>query len=134
METMRLPGRTWRCVRQLLLLASLVGATSAWAADEPHNKVRFNLPSDEFPKAILEFYRQSKIEVLFLSKDELSAIHTNPALGEYDPPQAPDIMLQGTGLIYNFATDHSVSIKQILPAEELPPAPKKPEHHLAAVP
>lgn len=134
METVRLPRRTWRCLRQLLLLASLVGATSAWAADEPHNKVRFNLPSDEFPKAILEFYRQSKIEVLFLSKDELSAIHTHPVLGEYEPAQALDIMLQGTGLIYNFATDHSVSIKQILPAEEPPPAPKKPERHVAATP
>ena len=135
METVRLPGRTWRCVRQLLLLASLVGATSTWAADEPHNKVRFNLPSDEFPKAILEFYRQSKIEVLFLSKDELSAIHTHPVTGEYEPGQALDIMLQGTGLIYHFATDHSVSIKQILPPEEpLPPPPKKPEHHLAAIP
>ena len=133
---MRLSGRTWRCVRQLLLLASLAGATNAWAADEPHNKVKFNLPSDEFPKAILEFYRQSKIEVLFLSKDELSAIHTHPVLGEYEPAQALDIMLQGTGLIYNFATNHSVSIKQILPAEEppQPPAPKKPEHHLASIP
>ena len=131
---MRLPRRTWRCVRQLLLLASLVGATSAWAADEPHNKVRFNLPSDEFPKAILEFYRQSKIEVLFLSKDELSAIHTHPVLGEYEPAQALDIMLQGTGLIYNFATDHSVSIKQILPAEGPPPAPKKSERRVAATP
>ena len=133
---MRLPGRTWRCVRRLLLLASLVGTTSVWAAEAPHNKVRFNLPSDEFPKAILEFYRQSRIEVLFLSKDALSAIHTHPVIGEYEPGQALDIMLQGTGLIYNFATDHSVSIKQILPAEEpQPPAPKKTvEHHLAAVP
>ena len=123
-------------MRRLLLLASLVGTTSVWAAEAPHNKVRFNLPSDEFPKAILEFYRQSRIEVLFLSKDALSAIHTHPVIGEYEPGQALDIMLQGTGLIYNFATDHSVSIKQILPAEEpQPPAPKKPaEHHLAAVP
>jgi iron complex outermembrane recepter protein len=137
METMRLPGRTWRCVRQLLLLASLAGTTGAWAVEAPHNKVKFNLPSDEFPKAILEFYRQSKIEVLFLSKDALSAIHTHPVVGEYEPGQALDIMLEGTGLVYNFATDHSVSIKQIQPpAEEQlpPPPPKKTEHHLAAVP
>lgn len=132
---MRVPGRTWRCVRQLLLLASLVGASSAWAGEEPHNKVRFNLPSDEFPKAILEFYRQSRIEVLFLSKDELSAIHTHPVMGEYEPAQALDIMLQGTGLIYHFATDHSVSIKQIFPPEPpRAPPPKKPVHHLSATP
>ena len=126
---MRLPGRTWRC---LLLLASMVGSTSVWAVDGPHNKVKFNLASDEFPKAILEFYRQSKIEVLFLSKESLSFIHTQPVVGEYDPGEALDLMLRGTGLIYNFATDHSVSIKQILPPDDLPPQPKKVERHIAA--
>ena len=132
---MRLPGRTWRCVRRLLWLASLVGTTSVWAVEPPHNKVHFNLPADEFPKAILNFYRQSSVEVLFLSKDELSAIHTHPVVGEYEPGQALDIMLQGTGLIYNFATDHSVSIKDTRTTEEqAPPPPKKPEHHLAAAP
>ena len=126
---MRLPGRTWRC---LLLLASMVGSTSVWAVDGPHNKVKFNLASDEFPKAILEFYRQSKIEALFLSKESLSFIHTQPVVGEYDPGEALDLMLRGTGLIYNFATDHSVSIKQILPPDDLPPQPKKVERHIAA--
>ena len=132
-DTMRLRGRTLRCLHGLLLLASMVGTTSVWA-DGPHNKVKFNLASDEFPKAIIEFYRQSKIEVLFLSKDSLNAIHTQPVIGEYAPSEALDIMLRGTGLVYNFATDHSVSIKQIPPSADPPPLPKKPEHHLAAAP
>jgi iron complex outermembrane recepter protein len=129
---MRLPGRTWRCLQRLVLLASVLGTTSVWA-DESNNKLTFNLPSDEFPTAILEFYRQSKIEVLFLSKDSLNAIHTHPVVGEFTPREALDIMLRDTGLIYNFATEHSVSIKQ-LPPPELPPAPKKPERKLVSAP
>jgi len=132
-EIMRRAGRTLRCLRRLLLLASVLGTSSVWG-DESHKKVYFNLPSDEFPTAILEFYRQSKIEVLFLAKDSLSAIHTQPVVGEYEPREALDIMLRGTGLVYNFATEHSVSIKQLPPPEPLPPPPKKIEHHLAMGP
>ena len=120
-----------RCLQRLVLLASLFIAPGAWA-DEPHNKVKFDLASDEFPKAILEFYRQSKIEVLFLADDSLNLIHTKPVIGEYEPREALDIMLRGTGLVYNFATDHSVSIKQILPADE-PPPPRKIEARRAPV-
>jgi len=122
-----------RGLQRLLLLASVLGSPRIWA-DEAHNKVSFNLPSGEFPEVILEFYRQSKIEVLFLAKDSLSAIHTQPVVGEYEPREALDIMLRGTGLVYNFATEHSVSIKQLPPPEEPPPPPKKIEHHGASGP
>ena len=130
---MRWVRRTLRCLQRLVLLASVIGATTVWA-DESNNKLKFNLPSDEFPSAILEFYRQSKIEVLFLSKDSLNAIHTHPVVGEYTPREALDIMLRGTGLVYNFATEHSVSIKQLPPSLEPPPPPKKPERKVATTP
>lgn len=127
---MRLPGWTLRCIQRLVLLASLFIASGAWADEPPHNKVKFDLPADEFPKAILEFYRQSKIEVLFLADDSLNLIHTKPVIGEYEPREALELMLQGTGLVYNFATDHSVSIKQVAPAEPPPPPPpRKAELH-----
>ena len=107
-------------------------------ADEPpaapatdKSKIQFNLPSGEFPTVILEFYRQSKIEVLFLSDDSLNAIHTQPVIGEYTPPEALDIMLRGTRLIYNFATEHSVSIKQLPPP---PAATKKTGRRLDSIP
>jgi iron complex outermembrane recepter protein len=83
-------------------------------------KVNFNLPSDEFPKAILEFYHQSKIEVLFLANDTLSLIKTRPVFGELEPRDALRIMLKGTGLTFRFVTEHSVTIKQS-PETEPPP-------------
>jgi iron complex outermembrane receptor protein len=118
---MRLPGRLLRrllCL--LLLLTSLLGVAGAWAAD---SRVKFNLPSDEFPKAIIEFYHQSKIEVLFLASDTLSQIKTQPVVGELEPRDALERMLKGTGLTFRFVTEHSVTIKQVQVAKAPPPPP-----------
>src|SRR5580698_8351160 len=124
METTGLPGWLLRNVSRLLLLAALVGATSSWAATD--SRVKFNLPSDEFPKAILEFYHQSKIEVLFLANDTLSQIKTQPVVGELEPREALERMLKGTGLTFRFVTEHSVTIKQPEVASVPPPPPPKP--------
>jgi iron complex outermembrane receptor protein len=130
-----LPGRFLSCLLRLLLLASLCGAANTWAA--PDSKVRFNLPSDEFPKAILEFYHQSKIEVLFLANDTLSQIKTQPVQGELEPREALERMLKGTGLTFRFVTEHSVTIKQpeVASAPPPPPPPRPPPpsvHHMAS--
>ena len=74
--------------------------------------VEFNLPADGFPKAILEFYHQSNIEVLFIANDSLRAITTQPVAGQLEPREALDRMMQGTGLTYDFDTDRSVIIHQ----------------------
>ena len=107
----------------------MVFTNGAWA-DESNTKVKFNLLSAEFPRAILEFYRQSKIEVLFRSEESLNVIQTQPVLGEYTPREALDIMLRGTGLRYDFATEHAVAILRPPTSEESLPAPQKVEHHL----
>ncbi len=134
METTGLPG--WLLSR-LLLLVVFLGASNSWAAAD--SKVKFNLPSDEFPKVILEFYHQSKIEVLFLASDSLSAIKTQPVVGEFEPREALERMLKGTGLTFRFVTDHSVAIKlpEVASTPPPPPPPPKPPpppsiHHMAA--
>jgi iron complex outermembrane recepter protein len=118
----------------LLLLTCLFGTAGVWAAD---SKVRFNLRPDEFPKAILEFYHQSKIEVLFRSNDSLRKIRTQPVVGEFEPREALELMLQGTGLTFEFDTARSVIIRQPQVVSAPPPAaPRTLEssvHHLAAV-
>jgi iron complex outermembrane receptor protein len=135
METTGLPGWLFRSLSRLLLLVALIGPTSSWAAAD--SKVKFNLPSDEFPKAILEFYHQSKIEVLFLASDSLSQIKTQPVVGELEPREALERMLKGTGLTFRFVTNHSVAIKlpevASTPPPPLPPkAPPPSIHHMAA--
>jgi iron complex outermembrane recepter protein len=124
-EIYRLPFRI--TLESLLLVVLILVARRAWA-DEP--KVSFNLPADEFPKAILEFYHQSKIEVLFLANDTLSQIKTRPVTGEFVPSEALGRMLKGTGLTFRFVTEHSVTIKQpdpvtaAVPGQAIPPEKK----------
>lgn len=124
--------RAWavRCLLGVIACAVFCGAPRAEAVEGPEGKVTFNLPSDEFPKAILEFYHQSKIEVLFLANDSLSQIHTQPVVGEFAPGEALERMLKGTGLTFKFATEHSVTIKQPVVAEAPPPARPPPPRPL----
>jgi iron complex outermembrane recepter protein len=135
METAGLPALLRGCVLSFALIAALLHAPSSWA--DP--KVKFDLRPDAFPKAILEFYRQSKVEVLFLSTDNLYKIRTQPVVGYFAPGDALHRMLEGTSLTFEFDTDHSVIIKQPeaggAPAPQLPPPPPKPlesPKHLAA--
>jgi iron complex outermembrane recepter protein len=127
METTRLPGLLRACVLSVLLLSALLRAPASWA----DTKVKFDLRPDEFPKAILEFYHQSKVEVLFLSNDSLHKIRTQPVVGSFEPREALDRMLRGTGLTFEFDTEHSVIIKQPQVASEPPPSPPVSQHPVA---
>ncbi len=135
METKRLPGLLRRCVLSVTLLIALAHAPTSWA--DP--KVKFNLPSDQVPKAILDFIYQSKVEVLFLSTDSLYKLRTQPVVGEFEPAQALGLMLKGTGLTFEFASDHSIVVKP--PTAPAPTPPTRPTAnapvratHLAAAP
>jgi iron complex outermembrane recepter protein len=123
-----------RWLFRLLLITSFFGASGSWAADP---KMKFDLRPDEFPKAILEYSHQSKVEVLFLANDSLHKVRTQSVIGEFSPREALQKMLKGTGLVFDFDTDHSVTLK--LPPVNAPPpmrsAAKTLEpsiHHLAS--
>src|SRR5581483_500647 len=108
----------WPWLAVFLLLA--LGAARASLAD---HKVNFKLDAGEFPRAILEFSHQTRLEVLFLADDSLYMIHTQPVIGEFDPYDALERMLKGTGLTFYFDTPHSVIIKR--PNQSAPdPAPR----------
>lgn len=134
MEIPRLPEPIWRSLLALLLLTAFLANSRAWAAD---SKVKFDLPADEFPKAILEFYHQSKIEVLFLATDALRKIRTHPVVGKLEPRTALTLMLVGTGLTFDFdEADHSVIVRQPppqMPAAQASAPPEVSVHHMAAL-
>jgi iron complex outermembrane receptor protein len=120
-------ARLQRILRISIATLTLACISTLCCAENP--KVKFNIPSDDFPKAILEFYHQSKIEVLFLANETLSKIKTKPVSGEFEPRDALEQMLKDTGLTFRFVTEHSVTIKQTskattgtyfdIPSEEL---------------
>ena len=120
METIRLPALLRQCVLTLLLLIAVCGMSVVRAAS---SKVKFNLPADEFPKAILEFYHQSKVEVLFRTTDSIRKVRTQPVVGTFEPHEALEIMLRGTGLTYVVDSDRSVIIQ---PLTVSAPPPQEP--------
>lgn len=99
--------------RQIVAVLALAFFSTVSVGEEgTGTKVRFNLPAVEFPKSILEFSRQSKVEVLFLASDSLRNVITHSVKGELSPQEALTQMLRGTGLVFEFDTNHSVTVRQ----------------------
>ena len=112
------------CARLLLPVAAAVASCLAWAQS---GKIQFNLPADEFPRAMFEFYRQSHVQFIFSfsSAKDLRGIRTHEVVGEFEPRDALDRMLKGTSLTFTFDSEHSVIIKRTnLAAAPAAPAPK----------
>jgi outer membrane receptor protein involved in Fe transport len=100
--------------RYQLLLGALLVTSGAWA-DAP--KYKFDLPANEFPSTILEFYHQSHVEVIYSTNDNLRSIKTHPVSGEFEPTEALQLLLRGTPLTYETDPDGSIIIKRIQPQE-----------------
>jgi iron complex outermembrane receptor protein len=133
METVRFREPVCRCLVALLFLTTLLVAFTARAAQA---RLKFDLPAGEFTTAILEFYRQSRIEVIFAAADSLRDVKTQAVIGEFEPAEALNRMLKGTPLVAEFDTPDSVIIRQKAQTagtseETTPPAPSA--HHMAAL-
>jgi iron complex outermembrane receptor protein len=75
-------------------LALLLGGTAAMAAS-PQS---FSIDSQDAPRALLEFGRQSSLQILFES-DKVKGITTNAVHGSYEPIEALRLLLKGTPLV-----------------------------------
>ena len=87
--------RSLRCVSPIaaftLLLA--LGITPAMASPKS-----FSIDSQDAPRALLEFGRQSALQILFES-DKVKGIITNAVHGSYEPIDALRLLLKGTSLL-----------------------------------
>lgn len=100
--------------------------------------MRFDLPAEAFPRAILDFYRQSHVLVLFSSMRDLHSIKTQPVSGELLPREALKRMLKGTPLTFVFDSPRSAIIRRADSAAgsaaargvaRRPPSPPAPAAH-----
>jgi iron complex outermembrane recepter protein len=84
-----------RCCRSAapIVLAILLGSTAAIAAPKP-----FSIEAEEAPRSLLEFGRQSAVQILFASA-EVKGIITNAVRGNYEPITALNLLLKGTSLV-----------------------------------
>jgi hypothetical protein len=87
----------------LLLLCS----PNIYAADE---RLSFDIPAMEFPKAMLEYVHQSHWLTLYTVPDPLQYLKTKPILGKYTPAEALALMLKGTPAVFEFGEDGYFSV------------------------
>jgi iron complex outermembrane receptor protein len=80
-------------------LSLSLGATPALA-----NPKAFNIDSQDAPRALLEFGRQSEVQILFAS-DKVKGIITNSVHGSYEPVDALNMLLKGTSLVVSVKPD-----------------------------
>ena len=97
--------RNWnsgnRCFRSMaaIFLAFVLGATAAIASPKP-----FSIDSEDAPRSLLEFGRQSALQILFAS-EKVKGIVTNAVHGSYEPIDALRLLLKGTPLTVSEKSD-----------------------------
>ena len=91
---------------------SLLVLTDA-RADDP--VVRFALPSQPLPQALIQFYHQSGVEPGFSATPEMEKAKSNAVSGVMASSKALELMLKGTGYTYRSDTYNSVDV---IPLEE----------------
>ena len=82
-----------------IVLALTLASTSALASPKP-----FNIDSEEAPRSLLEFGRQSAMQILFAS-EKVKGVVTNAVHGNYEPLDALRMLLKGTPLVISEKAD-----------------------------
>ena len=102
--------RTLLCLLYTAVAPLLVLAEAR--ADDP--VVRFNLPAEPLPRALIDFYHQSGIEPGFAPTPRMESATSNPVSGLMASSAALALLLKDTGYTYQFDTADAVDI---IPAE-----------------
>src|SRR5579862_9543561 len=82
-----------------VFLAFVAGSTAVFASPKP-----FSIDSEEAPHSLLEFGRQSAVQILFAS-EQVRGIVTNAVHGNYEPIDALRLLLKGTILVVSEKAD-----------------------------
>jgi len=93
----------------LLALVAVLAMPTVRAAP---SKIAFNIPAGEFSQAIIEFSKQSQVEILYTSMGSLGDLKTHAVMGELGVPEALTRMLEGTGFTFEFDSARSVLLKR----------------------
>ncbi len=80
-------------------LVLMLSATPATASPKT-----FSIEAEEAPRALLEFGRQSALQILFAS-EKVKGVITNAVHGTYEPVEALKLLLKGTTLVVSVKPD-----------------------------
>ena len=99
-----------RRLRTSLFAAIAVLVVPSLRAADP--KIAFDIPAGEFTQAIIEFYKQTQVEILYASPGSVDHLKTRAVSGELDVVTALTKMLEGTGFTFEFENARSVLLKR----------------------
>ncbi|MBW2370811.1 MAG: TonB-dependent receptor [Deltaproteobacteria bacterium] len=74
-------------------------------------EIAFDIPSQAVRSALQKFSDQTDLSLVYIV-EEIGAADSNPLQGQFLPEQALSIMLQGTGLVFEKASDETIAIKK----------------------
>lgn len=105
---LRVKRRHWNLLACLALLTMCMGAaTPGLAAAQP---LSFEIAAGAAPDTLRDFGRQSGLQMLFEHR-VVAERHTQPVLGEFEPETALQMLLSGSGLVYEFVNERTVAIR-----------------------
>ena len=94
--------------RALLLLAGTVAVSHAQASRV--DKLAFKISAGAAPDALAEFVRQSGLQVLF-DFDAIRNFNTHEVSGQLNPTEALSLMLEGSGLTFEFINERTITVR-----------------------
>jgi len=103
-----------------LLALTALWIPAAWAAGPT---VDFRLPAEPFTQAVLDFSHQSGLSAIYGLTPAMDTLVTRPVTGRMSSSDALTLMLQGSGLTYEFDSAHSVVIEPATAPPGPAPAP-----------
>ena len=108
-DTRNLP---WDGLRTALFAVLVeLAAQTLWAA-EP--RIAFDIPAGDFSQAIIEFYKQTQVEILYASAGSVGELKTRAVMGTFEVAEALRRLLEGTGFTFEFENPRSVLLKREL--------------------
>jgi len=96
--------------RRLLAIATLALLTSASARASRTDKRPLDIKAGSAILTLAEFVRQTGLQVLFES-DAIRNHSTREVRGQFDAAEALGLMLEGSGLTYEFVNERTVTVR-----------------------
>ena len=87
-------------------LISFIWSTHVLAQND---SIRFDIPSQTVQSALDTFVAVTNFSLIY-NKEGFGDVITSAVSGQYSPEQALDIMLEGTGLMFEFTSQDTVAI------------------------
>lgn len=94
----------------LFTVVANIAAQALWADGR---SVAFDIPAGDFSQSVIEFYKQSKVEILYASVGSIGEVRTQAVVGTFDVEMALRKMLEGTGFTFDVENDRSFLLKRV---------------------